>query len=586
MRGRLLARPSRRSGCGRLGSDHRSRPCGDHSRLGERTLNALDSAWRALRTHAAEAGTWSLRRLFAEDPRRFERFSLVFEDLLLDWSRQLVRPETMRLLSDLARAADLEGWRARMFAGEPVNTTENRAALHVALRHRGPEPILCRGKDVMPEVRGVLARMKAFSDAVRDGRLRGATGLPFRDVVNIGIGGSDLGPQMVCRALAHLARPDLRVHFVSNLDGAHLAPLLARLDPAATLFVVASKTFTTQETMQNAASARAWLAARLGEEAVAQHFVAVSTNEGAVRAFGIDPERSFGFWEWVGGRFSLWSAIGLPIALCVGFDRFEELLEGGYSMDRHFASAPLARNLPAIHGLLAIWNRDLLGFPTRAVLPYDQRLERLPAFLQQLEMESNGKRVRRDGRPVEHPTCPVVWGEVGTNGQHAFFQLLHQGTDVVPCEFIVCAEADHGLPGHHEKLLANVLAQMRALAFGRDEAEARAGLEAAGLSGETLALLSRHRAFPGNRPSTAIVLDRLTPRALGRLIALYEHSVFVQGVIWEIDSFDQWGVELGKELATRLLPAVESGTEPEELDGSTRGLLRHLRSRRRALADG
>ncbi|MCS6780102.1 MAG: glucose-6-phosphate isomerase [Geminicoccaceae bacterium] len=543
-------------------------------------MSSLDDAWRALDAHAALARSWSLRALFTEDPDRFDRFSLALDDLLLDWSKQRVRAETMQLLVDLARAADLEGWRARMFAGERINTTEARAVLHVALRHRGPEPITVDGRDVMPEVRAVLARMRDFSESVRSGNWRGATGRPIRDVVNIGIGGSDLGPQMVCRALAHLARPDLRAHFVSNVDGAHLAATLASLDPATTLFVVASKTFTTQETMQNAASARAWLVAALGEAAVGRHFVAVSTNEAAVRAFGIDPARMFGFWEWVGGRFSLWSAIGLPIALHLGFDRFEQLLEGGHAMDRHFATAPLERNLPVIHGLLGIWNRDLLGFSSRAVLPYDQRLDRLPAFLQQLEMESNGKRVRRDGRPVDRPTCPVVWGEVGTNGQHAFFQLLHQGTEIVPAEFVFCAEADHGLAGHHEKLLANVLAQSQALAFGRGEAEVRAELSARGLSAAALEALLPHKLFPGERPSTSILLDRLTPAALGRLVALYEHSVFVQGVIWGIDSFDQWGVELGKELAARLLPALEGGAEPAGLDGSTRGLLARLRARR------
>lgn len=547
-------------------------------------MSALDAAWAALAAHAAHAKNWSLRALFAEDPERFARCSLVFEDLVFDFSKQLVRTETLELLCALARAADLESWRARMFAGAHINSTEDRAALHVALRHRGPEPILCDGRDVMPEVRAELAKMRAFAEAVRSGAVRGARGHSFSDVVNIGIGGSDLGPQMVCRALAHLAPPDLRVHFVSNVDGAHLSPLLARLDPARTLFIVASKTFTTQETMQNAASARAWLTAALGEEAIAQHFVAVSTNAQAVRSFGIPPERSFGFWDWVGGRFSLWSAIGLPIALLLGFARFEELLEGAHSMDRHFATAPLARNLPVVHALLAVWNRDLLGFSTRAVLPYDQRLERLPAFLQQLEMESNGKRVRRDGQPVGRPTCPIVWGEVGTNGQHAFFQLLHQGTEIVPCEFIACVNPDHHLPGHHEKLLANLLAQTQALAFGRTEAEAREALAKAGVRGERLELLARHRTFPGNRPSSTILLDRLTPRALGRLIALFEHSVFVQGVLWEINSFDQWGVELGKELAARLLPALEGGREPQELDPSTRGLLRHIIERRAGIA--
>ena len=539
--------------------------------------SATDAAWKALEAHRDELGRISLARLFAEDPHRFERFSLVLDDLLIDLSKNLWTAETLRLLLQLARAAEVEAWRERMWAGERINTTENRAVLHVALRHRGPEPILCDGRDVMPEVRSVLGRMKAFTEEVRSGARRGATGAAITDIVNIGIGGSDLGPQMVCRALDHLARPDLRAHFVSNVDGAQLAATLARLDPATTLFVVASKTFTTQETMQNAASARAWLTAALGEAAVAHHFVAVSTNARAVAAFGIDPERMFGFWDWVGGRYSLWSAIGLSIALHLGFERFEALLEGGWAMDRHFRTAPLERNAPVILALLGIWYRDLLGFSTHAVLPYDQRLERLPAHLQQLEMESNGKRVRRDGRPVERPTAPVVWGEPGTNGQHAFFQLLHQGTEIVPCDFLAAALPDHDLPGHHEKLLANLLAQGEALAFGKDEARVRAELAAAGLEGEALEALVPHKVFPGDRPSTTILFRRLDPFTLGRLIALYEHKVFVQGVIWGIDSFDQWGVELGKELAASILPDLAPEATPAPRDPSTAGQLAHLR---------
>ena len=539
--------------------------------------SATDAAWKALEAHRDELGRISLARLFAEDPHRFERFSLVLDDLLIDLSKNLWTAETLRLLLQLARAAEVEAWRERMWAGERINTTENRAVLHVALRHRGPEPILCDGRDVMPEVRSVLGRMKAFTEEVRSGARRGATGAAITDIVNIGIGGSDLGPQMVCRALDHLARPDLRAHFVSNVDGAQLAATLARLDPATTLFVVASKTFTTQETVQNAASARAWLTAALGEAAVAHHFVAVSTNARAVAAFGIDPERMFGFWDWVGGRYSLWSAIGLSIALHLGFERFEALLEGGWAMDRHFRTAPLERNAPVILALLGIWYRDLLGFSTHAVLPYDQRLERLPAHLQQLEMESNGKRVRRDGRPVERPTAPVVWGEPGTNGQHAVFQLLHQGTEIVPCDFLAAALPDHDLPGHHEKLLANLLAQGEALAFGKDEARVRAELAAAGLEGEALEALVPHKVFPGDRPSTTILFRRLDPFTLGRLIALYEHKVFVQGVIWGIDSFDQWGVELGKELAASILPDLAPEATPAPRDPSTAGQLAHLR---------
>ncbi len=539
--------------------------------------SAPDAAWRALERHRTELGTISLRRLFAADPNRFARFSLVLDDLLIDLSKNLITAETLSLLVELARAAEVEAWRERMWAGERINTTEDRPVLHVALRHRGPEPVTVDGRDVMPEVRAVLERMRAFTTEVREGRWRGATGRSITDVVNLGIGGSDLGPQMVCTALAHLARPDLRVHFVSNVDGAHLAATLARLAPETTLFVVASKTFATQETMQNAASARAWLTDALGEAAVARHFVAVSTNEAAVRAFGIEPDRMFGFWDWVGGRYSLWSAIGLPIALFLGFERFEELLEGAYAMDRHFRTAPLEANAPVLLALLGIWYRDLLGFSTHAVLPYDQRLARLPAHLQQLDMESNGKRVRRDGRPVERPTGPIVWGEPGTNGQHAFFQLLHQGTEIVPCDLLAAALPDHDLEGHHDKLLANLLAQGEALAFGKDEATVRAELAAKGLSGTALEALVPHKIFPGDRPTTTILFRRLDPFTLGRLIALYEHKVFVQGVIWEIDSFDQWGVELGKELAAGILPDLAPDAVPKPRDSSTTGLIAHLR---------
>jgi glucose-6-phosphate isomerase len=544
---------------------------------GPPTSPGLAAAWRALEAHRDALGPVSLRREFAQDAERFARLSLTLDDLLIDWSRSLLVPETMRLLVELARAAGVEAWRERMWAGERINTTEDRPVLHVALRHPGPEPITVDGRDVMPEVGAVLERVRAVAEAVRSGRWRGATGAPIRDVVNIGIGGSDLGPQMVCTALAPYARPDLRAHFVSNVDGAHLAQTLARLDPAGTLFVVASKTFTTQETMQNAASARAWLVRALGEAAVGRHFLAVSTNAAAVRAFGIDPERMFGFWDWVGGRYSLWSAIGLPIALHLGFERFAELLAGGHAMDRHFRTAPLAENAPVLLALTGIWHRDLLGLTSHAVLPYDQRLARLPAYLQQLDMESNGKRVRRDGSACDRPTGPVVWGEPGTNGQHAFFQLLHQGTDVVPCDLLVAALPDHDLPGHHEKLLANFLAQGEALALGRDAAEVRAELAAKGLAGEAIEALVPHKVFPGDRPSTAILFRRLDPFTLGRLIALYEHKVFVQGVIWGIDSFDQWGVELGKELAARILPELAPEAEPARHDAATAGQLAHLR---------
>jgi glucose-6-phosphate isomerase len=412
---------------------------------------------------------------------------------------------------------------------------------------------------------------------VRGGAWRGATGETITDVVNIGIGGSDLGPLMVCEALKPYWRPDLRPHFVSNVDGAHLAHTVARLDPARTLFVVASKTFTTQETMTNAVSARAWLTAALGEDAVARHFVAVSTNAAEVARFGIDTANMFAFWDWVGGRYSLWSAIGLPIALAVGYEAFAELLAGAHEMDEHFRTAPLERNMPAMLALIGIWNRNFLGAATTAILPYDQHLHRFAAYLQQGDMESNGKSVRRDGRPVDTATGPIVWGEPGTNGQHAFYQLIHQGTDLVPADFLAAAESQTPLADHHDKLLANYLAQTEALAFGKNAAEARAELERQGLKGEALEALLPHKVFDGNRPTTSILYRRLTPRRLGSLIALYEHRIFVQGVVWGINSFDQWGVELGKQLAAAILPELGDGAAVGPHDGSTVGLIRHLK---------
>jgi glucose-6-phosphate isomerase len=539
-------------------------------------LTALPE-WRALGAHAAARREAHLRDLFAADPNRFDRFSLALDDLLVDYSKQRVTEETIGLLVALARAAEVEAWRDRMFAGERINTTENRAVLHVALRNRSGRPILVDGADVMPAVAGVLDQMRGFTEAVRGGAWRGATGETITDVVNIGIGGSDLGPLMVCEALKPYWRPDLRPHFVSNVDGAHLAHTVARLDPARTLFVVASKTFTTQETMTNAVSARAWLTAALGEDAVARHFVAVSTNAAEVARFGIDTANMFAFWDWVGGRYSLWSAIGLPIALAVGYEAFAELLAGAHDMDEHFRTAPLERNIPAVLALIGIWNRNFLGAATTAILPYDQHLHRFAAYLQQGDMESNGKSVRRDGRPVDTATGPIVWGEPGTNGQHAFYQLIHQGTDLVPADFLAAAESQTPLADHHDKLLANYLAQTEALAFGKNAAEARAELERQGLKGEALEALLPHKVFDGNRPTTSILYRRLTPRRLGSLIALYEHRIFVQGVVWGINSFDQWGVELGKQLAAAILPELGDGAAVGPHDGSTVGLIRHLK---------
>jgi glucose-6-phosphate isomerase len=541
------------------------------------------AAWRALERHAEAMAAVHLRDLFAGDRDRFARFSLRLHDVLLDYAKNRVTDETMGLLLDLARAAGLEAWRARMFEGDRINTTEHRAVLHVALRNRSGRPILVDGRDVMPDVHGVLARMRDFTDRVRSGAWRGHTGEAVTDVVNIGIGGSDLGPHMVCEALRPYQRPDLRPHFVSNVDGAHLLDTLAPLDPAHALFVVASKTFTTEETMTNAASARRWLVERLGDEAaVARHFVAVSTNAEAVAAFGIRTDNMFEFWDWVGGRYSLWSAIGLPIALAVGFGRFEELLAGAHTMDEHFRTAPLERNMPVILALLGVWYRDFLGACSHAVLPYSQHLHRLPAYLQQADMESNGKSVRRDGARVDYATGPIVWGEPGTNGQHAFYQLLHQGTELVPADFLAAAQSLTPLGDHHDKLLANFFAQTEALAFGKTADEARAELGRGGLSGAALDALVPHRVFEGNRPTNSIFFRRLDPATLGKLIALYEHKIFTQGVLWEINSFDQWGVELGKQLAKVILPQL-AGSEPiASHDSSTNGLINHLKALRAA----
>jgi glucose-6-phosphate isomerase len=552
------------------------------------------AAWQALERHAEAMAGVDLRELFAADPDRFARFSLRAGDLLLDYSKNRITEETIGLLLDLARQGELEGWRARMFAGERINTTENRAVLHVALRNRSDRPILVDGQDVMPQVNAVLARMRDFSERVRGGAWRGYTGEVVSDVVNIGIGGSDLGPHMVCEALkpyqrgeAQAAEGDsphqgpLRPHFVSNVDGAHLLDTLATLDPARTLFVVASKTFTTQETMTNAASARRWLVESLRDEsAIAKHFVAVSTNAAAVAAFGIDRANMFEFWDWVGGRYSLWSAIGLPIALAVGFARFEELLAGAHAMDEHFRTAPLERNLPVILGLLGIWYRNFLGACSHAVLPYDQHLHRLPAYLQQADMESNGKSTRRAGERVDYATGPIVWGEPGTNGQHAFYQLLHQGSELIPADFLAAAQSLTPLGDHHDKLLANFFAQTEALAFGKTAEEARAELEAEGFVGAALEALLPHKLFEGNRPTTSILYRRLDPVTLGKLIALYEHKIFTQGVLWEINSFDQWGVELGKQLAKVILPQL-AGSEPiASQDSSTNGLINHMKALR------
>ena len=535
-------------------------------------------AWRALTDHYYEIGERHMRDWFAQDPQRFDRFSLRFEDILLDYSKNRITAETLGLLLDLARERDVPGWIGRLFAGEKINSTEDRAVLHIALRNRSDRPIRVDGEDVMPAVNAVLEKMRAFTGLVRGGTWKGFSGQPIRDVVNIGIGGSDLGPLMVTEALKPYGSDALRVHFVSNIDGSHIAETLKRLDPATTLFIVASKTFTTQETLTNAQTARAWLLADAGDEsAVARHFVALSTNTEAVRAFGIDPVNMFEFWDWVGGRYSLWSAIGLSIALYIGMDAFEELLAGAHALDEHFRTAPLDRNLPVILGLLGVWYVNFFDAETHAILPYDQYLHRFPAYFQQGDMESNGKRVTRDGVHVDYHTGPVIWGEPGTNGQHAFYQLIHQGTRLVPADLLAAAESHNPLGEHHRILLANFFAQGEALMRGKTEAEARAELEAQGLSGAALERLLPHKVFPGNRPTNSILYRKLTPRTLGSLIALYEHKIFVQGVIWGINSYDQWGVELGKQLARAILPELAAPGAATGHDASTRGLINYCK---------
>jgi glucose-6-phosphate isomerase len=536
------------------------------------------AALEALRSHRDALGNPHLRDLFAIDPGRFERFSLTSGDLMLDYSKNRIAVETLQLLLKLAEAADVTALRDQMFAGAPINITEGRAVLHVALRAPLDAEIRVGGVNVIPDVHETLDRFLGFADQVRSGEIRGVAADKFSDVVNIGIGGSDLGPAMATLALTPYRGGGPRVHFVSNVDGAHLADTLAGLDAERTLFLIASKTFTTSETMTNAGSARAWLAYRCGEQAVGDHFAAISTNLEKVAEFGIRPDRIFGFWDWVGGRYSVWSAIGLPVAISIGGENFRKFLAGARRMDDHFRNAPLAENMPVIMGLLGIWYRNVLDFRTQAILPYDQRLARFAAHLQQLDMESNGKRVTRTSRLVDNRSGAIVWGEPGTNGQHAFYQLLHQGTEIVPADFLIAAEPQEELGDHHAKLVANCLAQTEALAFGKTESEVRRELEASGLKGKALDSLVLHKVFPGNRPSNTLVYRRLDPETLGMLIALYEHKVFVQGAVWNINSFDQWGVELGKALATRLLPVVEGKTAPDGLDSSTKGLVERLRA--------
>ncbi|WP_404381412.1 glucose-6-phosphate isomerase [Caenispirillum salinarum] len=530
-------------------------------------------AYQALADHHGRIADLHLRDLFADDPGRFDALSRRLDGMLVDFSKNRVTGETLSLLVDLARDRGLEARRDAMFAGEAINTTEGRAVLHTALRNRSGRPVMVDGEDVMPKVNAVLDRMRDFTGRVRSGDWTGATGKRITDVVNIGIGGSDLGPRMVVEALRPWAQDGPRVRFVSNVDGSDIAEVLKACDPHSTLFLVASKTFTTQETLTNAHTARGWIVQALGEEAVGAHFAALSTNAKAVSAFGIDTDVMFEFWDWVGGRYSLWSAIGLPIAMAVGFERFEALLEGAHAMDEHFRTAPLDQNIPVLMGLIGLWYVDFFGADSYAVLPYDQYMHRFPAHLQQLDMESNGKRVALDGTALDIQTGPVLFGEPGTNGQHSFYQLIHQGTHLIPCDFIAPARTQNPLGEHHPILLSNFFAQTEALMRGKTEAEVRRELADKGMGEDDIAAALPHRVFPGNRPSTSILVEEVDPRTLGMLVALYEHKVFVQGTLWGVNSFDQWGVELGKQLAKGILPELMAGEPVDGHDASTNGLI-------------
>ena len=549
--------------------------------LGDMSVTSLPE-WQNLEQHFEATKGLEMRDLFAQDPERFKKLSLEFDGLLFDFSKNRITDETLPLLRKLAVKRDVPGWAKKMFNGEKINITEDRAVLHIALRNRSNRPIYVDGKDVMPEVNAVLDHMKQCSDCVRSGEWKGYTGKSITDFVNIGIGGSDLGPVMVTEALKPYSKRDLKAHFVSNVDGTHMAETLKALNPETTLFIVASKTFTTQETMTNAHSAKKWLLdAAKDESAVAKHFVALSTNTAEVTKFGIHPDNMFGFWDWVGGRYSLWSAIGLPIALSIGFDNFVQLLEGAHAMDNHFLNTPPEKNLPMTLGLLGVWYNNFYGARTVAILPYDQYMHRFPAYFQQGDMESNGKGVTRESEPVDTVTGPVIWGEPGTNGQHAFYQLIHQGTQWIPADFIAPIETQNPLGEHHLILLSNFFAQTEALMKGKGPEEVEAELVKAGMSGDALIRLIPHKCFTGNRPTNSFLVPKITPKTLGMLIALYEHKIFTQGIIWNINSFDQWGVELGKQLAKAILPELEKSGDITAHDASTNGLINYFKSHRK-----
>ncbi|MEE2907489.1 MAG: glucose-6-phosphate isomerase [Planctomycetota bacterium] len=536
-------------------------------------------SWSALKKHYAETSTLHMRDLFEADSDRFNRYSMKFNDFLMDFSKHRITDDTLPLLRRLAGEAGVEQLRDAMFAGERINTSEKRAVLHVALRNRSNRPILVDGQDVMPEVHAVLEQMRTFCDAVRGGTWRGFSGKQITDVVNIGIGGSDLGPVMVTESLRPYMREDLQPHFVSNVDSTHIAETLKHLDPETTLFLIASKTFTTQETLTNAHAARDWFMAVAGDEAhVAKHFVALSTNQTEVEKFGIDPANMFRFWDWVGGRYSFWSAIGLSIAVSIGFDRFEELLQGAHEMDEHFRTTPLEDNIPATMGLIGVWYNNFYGCQTQAILPYDQYMHRFPAYFQQGDMESNGKHVDRQGNHVHCQTGPIIWGEPGTNGQHAFYQLIHQGTKIVPCDFIAPIHTHNPVGEQHRILLSNFFAQPEALMKGKTAEEVSAELTAAGMEPDAVKALTPFKVMEGNHPSTSILFRTLDPKSLGTLTALYEHKIFTMGAIWNINSFDQWGVELGKVLARAILPELSGDSTVSTHDSSTNGLINYYKT--------
>ncbi|MCS7003966.1 MAG: glucose-6-phosphate isomerase [Cytophagales bacterium] len=540
------------------------------------------NAWRKLKVHHEKMKKKHLKKLFEKDTARFEKFSIRFEDILLDYSKNLITEKTLSLLLQLAEECGVKESIEKMFSGDLINATEKRAVLHVALRNRSNQPILVEGKDVMPEINQVLAQMKEFSEKIISGKWKGYTNQPITDIVNIGIGGSDLGPVMVTEALRPYWKPNIKAHFVSNVDGSHIAETLKKLNPETTLFMIASKTFTTQETMANAKTARNWfLQTAQDEKHIAKHFVAISTNEKAVKEFGISSKNMFVFWDWVGGRYSLWSAIGLSIACTIGFENFEALLEGGHAMDNHFRTAEFRQNIPVILALLGIWYNNFYNAESHAILPYDQYLHRFAAYFQQGDMESNGKCVGRNGKPVKYQTGPIIWGEPGTNGQHAFYQLIHQGTKLIPCDFIAPAISHNPIGNHHILLLSNFFAQTEALMKGKTYEEVVEELQKAGKTEEEIKFLAPFKVFTGNKPTNSILVKQITPRTLGSLIAMYEHKIFVQGIIWNIFSFDQWGVELGKQLANRIIPELSDDELISSHDSSTNGLINTYKAMRK-----